>query len=145
MSKQKIDVRRIKSGQPKPKKTWKDGPIAVTPNRFWAISVFFAIAFGSMAYNTVGTQMTGIDDANIFLTYAKNLSSFEGIVFNVGDEPVEGFTSMLWMLICSALSLVMDRPEPALFGLNILFVIITVAILQWFVQEQLSAKRESES
>ena len=65
MSKQKIDVRRIKSEQPKPKKTWKDGPVAVTPNRFWAISVFFAIAFGSMAYNTVGTQMTGIDDANI--------------------------------------------------------------------------------
>ena len=145
MSKQKIDVRRIKSEQPKPKKTWKDGPVAVTPNRFWAISVFFAIAFGSMAYNTVGTQMTGIDDANIFLTYAKNLSSFDGMVFNVGDEPVEGFTSMLWMLICSALSLVMDRPEPALFGLNILFVIITVAILQWFVQEQLSERRESES
>ncbi|MFL2871149.1 MAG: hypothetical protein ACJZ8O_10415 [Pirellulaceae bacterium] len=145
MAKQKIDVRLIKSQQPKPKKNWTDGSIAVTPNRFWAISVFFAITFGSMAYNTVGTQMTGIDDANIFLTYAKNVSNFDGMVFNVGEEPVEGFTSMLWMLVCSVLSFITDRPEPALFGLNILFVITAVAILQWFVQEQLSEKRESDS
>lgn len=145
MSKKKINFRDFRPPAQAKEKTWKDGPIAVSPNRFWAVSVFLGIIFGSMAYNTVGTQLTGIDDANIFLTYANNVSNFEGIVFNVGEQPVEGFTSMLWMLVCSFVSLLTDRPEPGLFGLNVLFVIVTVAVLQWFIQEQLSENREFDS
>src|SRR5690242_13300954 len=43
----------------------------------------------------------GIDDAFIYFVYAKNLAHGHGFVYNVGGERVEGFTSMLWVLICS--------------------------------------------
>lgn len=41
----------------------------------------------------------GIDDANIYFVYAKNLAEGNGFVYNVGGERVEGFTSMLWVLL----------------------------------------------
>ena len=43
----------------------------------------------------------GIDDANIYFTYAKNLSEGHGLIYNIGGERVEGFTSLVWMWICS--------------------------------------------
>ena len=45
--------------------------------------------------------LTGIDDANIYFVYAKNLAEGHGLVYNVGGERVEGFTSLLWVLILS--------------------------------------------
>ncbi len=38
------------------------------------------------------------DDAYIFLRYARNFAEGHGLVWNVG-EPVEGYTSFLWVLI----------------------------------------------
>ena len=43
---------------------------------------------------------TGIDDANIFFVYAQNAANGHGFVYNVGGERVEGFSSLLWTLIC---------------------------------------------
>jgi arabinofuranosyltransferase len=43
--------------------------------------------------------MLGIDDANIYFVYMKNLANGYGFVWNVGDEKVEGFTSLFWTLI----------------------------------------------
>jgi hypothetical protein len=41
----------------------------------------------------------GIDDANIYMVYMRNLARGEGFVFNIGGERVEGFTSFLWTVI----------------------------------------------
>jgi arabinofuranosyltransferase len=43
--------------------------------------------------------LQGIDDANIYFVYAKNLAEGHGFVYNPGGERVEGFTSMLWAVI----------------------------------------------
>ncbi len=43
--------------------------------------------------------LQGIDDANIYFVYAKNLAEGHGFVYNVGGEKVEGFTSMLWTIL----------------------------------------------
>lgn len=45
----------------------------------------------------------GIDDANIYLVYMKNLAVGNGLVWNAGGEKVEGFTSLLWTLTGSML------------------------------------------
>lgn len=45
--------------------------------------------------------LQGIDDANIYFVYAKNLAEGNGFVYNTGGERVEGFTSMLWTLMLS--------------------------------------------
>ncbi|MGI6679959.1 MAG: hypothetical protein ACOX3T_00450 [Bdellovibrionota bacterium] len=41
------------------------------------------------------------DDAYISFQYAKNLANGNGLVFNKGFEPVEGYTNFLWVLIAS--------------------------------------------
>ena len=70
--------------------------------------------------------ITGIDDANIFLVYARNISAGEGFVFNVGAERVEGFTSLLWVLICAAATPLPGGPERWLLALNVLLVSLTI-------------------
>jgi len=40
-----------------------------------------------------------IDDAFITFRYAKNLYSYQQMVFNVGEIPVEGYSNFLWVLL----------------------------------------------
>jgi hypothetical protein len=40
-----------------------------------------------------------LDDAYITLRYSKHLAEGYGIVWNIGTDPVEGYTSFLWMII----------------------------------------------
>ena len=40
-----------------------------------------------------------LDDAYITLRYAKHLAEGSGLVWNVGADPVEGYTSSLWVVI----------------------------------------------
>lgn len=40
-----------------------------------------------------------LDDAYITLRYSKHLAEGSGIVWNIGADPVEGYTSFLWMVI----------------------------------------------
>src|SRR5690606_23471737 len=57
--------------------------------------------FTLLYWHLYGKPQVGIDDANIYFTYAKNISEGHGFVFNPDGEKVEGFTSLLWVLICS--------------------------------------------
>ncbi|MGD8280171.1 MAG: hypothetical protein PVF69_03390, partial [Gemmatimonadota bacterium] len=61
---------------------------------------------------------TGTDDADIFFAYARHLVYGEGFVYNVGGERVEGFTSLLWVLICAIAFRFSDIPERVLLVVN---------------------------
>lgn len=51
------------------------------------------------------------EDAYITFHYAENLLAGHGLVWNVGEPPVEGYTNFLWLLICAAvLGLGLDLP-----------------------------------
>ncbi|HEX6838458.1 MAG TPA: hypothetical protein VF334_17900, partial [Polyangia bacterium] len=39
------------------------------------------------------------DDAYIEYRYATNAAHGHGLVYNIGDPPVEGFTSFLWTVL----------------------------------------------
>jgi hypothetical protein len=69
-----------------------------------------------------GKSINGIDDANIYFVYMRNLSNGFGFVFNPGGERVEGFTSLLWTLIGSVFYLLFKNPEFILLSVNILLV-----------------------
>ena len=43
----------------------------------------------------------GIDDANIFFGYAENIVNGKGITYSNNGIPVEGCTSLAWLLICT--------------------------------------------
>lgn len=45
------------------------------------------------------------DDAAITFTYARNLAHGDGLIYNVGDAPVEGYSNPLWVLILAAANL----------------------------------------
>jgi arabinofuranosyltransferase len=90
----------------------------------------FAIVCGvtAVVWFTFGWPVTGIDDANIFLAYARNISAGRGFVFNPGGERVEGFTSLLWVLIATAAVAISGAPERVLLAVNVLLVTLTAIL-----------------
>lgn len=73
--------------------------------RFLATAALFvlwlAVAFAAtaLARRQLDPPGTGIDDANIFFRYARNLAQGHGLVWNPGGERVEGFSSPAWVLL----------------------------------------------
>ena len=57
------------------------------------LGILFALA--SISLHLLDTDNIGVDDANIFFVYAKNLAEGNGLVYNTGGERVEGFSSLL--------------------------------------------------
>lgn len=76
----------------------------ISRNRFWVLlcGMLFAVAGSLLVRDVLGAPSTGIDDADIFFVYARNLCEGHGFVYNITGSPVEGFTSLLWTLICAA-------------------------------------------
>jgi arabinofuranosyltransferase len=77
----------------------------------------------------LGQPLTGIDDANIFMQYARNLAHGHGFVFHPGGEKVEGFTSLLWVIICSVFYLVSAQPELLITAFLLLITSVTVTMV----------------
>ncbi len=51
------------------------------------------------------------EDAYITFRFARNLADGNGLVWNVGEGPVEGFTNFLWVILCAgACKLGLDIP-----------------------------------
>jgi hypothetical protein len=71
----------------------------------------------------------GVDDAYIFFVYARNLIDGDGFVYNRGGEAIEGFTSLLWTLICGIAFRVTWKPLELLLGLNIALVALTGGVV----------------
>lgn len=71
-----------------------------------------------LALNRFGYPTIGIDDANIFFVYANNLANGFGFVYNIGGEKVEGFTSLLWTIICALVFKLSPYPELTLLLIN---------------------------
>jgi hypothetical protein len=78
----------------------------------------------ALASDKLGSPTTGIDDANIFFVYARNFSAGDGFVFNPGGERVEGFTSLLWVFVCSAAIAIAHDRNAALVRTSLVWVTI---------------------
>ena len=86
--------------------------------------LFVIVLFGTVfvAWRQNGYPTMGIDDANIFFSYAENLAAGHGFVYGHNSEPVEGFTSMLWTLLC-ALCFVIRANEAGVFVLSMILLL----------------------
>ena len=68
------------------------------------------------------------DDAYITYRYAEHLVAGDGLVFNPGEDPVEGYTNFLWtVLIAAGMGLGMN-PEWLGPGLGLLFSVIAAVL-----------------
>ena len=68
------------------------------------------------------------DDAYISLRYARNASQGLGFVWNPGEQPVEGFTSLLYVLIQVALYKSGSDPVDLLPAIGLGAMLVTVLI-----------------
>lgn len=74
-----------------------------------------------------------VDDTFIFLRYAENFASGQGLVFNPGER-VEGYTSPLWVLLLGALAALgvdLVAAAPAVGGLFGLATVVLVFLEGW--------------
>lgn len=95
--------------------------------------------FSHLTWTNNKSILTGIDDANIYFVYMQNLSSGEGLVYNHGER-VEGFTSMLWVLIGGVIMLFTKNPESTLIILNVIFISCSLFYLIRYLNEKLQVK-----
>ena len=104
---------------------------SVANNLLIILTVLFTVITSWFMYFLVfGESTIGIDDANIFKVYARNLADGHGFVYNPGGERVEGFSSFLYTLaIAGVYKLTGSFDAPVLF-LNLLFLcLITLLTL----------------
>ncbi len=69
----------------------------------FGMTLFLSMLIWLFWFGVFKQNVIGIDDANIFKVYAQNLSNGFGFVFQPGGERVEGFTSLLFVLLLSLL------------------------------------------
>ena len=77
--------------------SWGTRSVAFLPLFFGGL-----LAAVSLLWLANPCPLTGIDDANIFFSYAENLASGRGITYAQNGVPVEGCTSLLWTFCCAA-------------------------------------------
>jgi hypothetical protein len=93
----------------------------------------FCIAATSFSFYKLHNPLNGIDDANIYFVYARNLASGHGFVYNIGGERVEGFTSLLWTVISALAFKFFAFPEFILLLINVALVSLGIACAAEFL------------
>ena len=69
-------------------------------------AIFYLIFIIGTSFDIKGERyFTLVDDAMISMRYAQHLAQGHGLVWNIGEAPVEGFTNLRWVLFMSALHL----------------------------------------
>jgi hypothetical protein len=96
------------------------------------LAVFWAA--NQAAERQIAGASVGIDDANIYLRYARNLANGFGCVWNPGGERVEGCTSPAWVALCTLGFAVSRTPEHGL----ILLSVVLAALGSWIVALRLA-------
>lgn len=67
--------------------------VAVTALTFYALFIFrTSFVIGDTRYFVL------FEDAMISMRYARHLADGHGLVWNIGEAPIEGFTNLLWVL-----------------------------------------------
>ena len=74
---------------------------------------------------------TLVDDAMISMRYPRHLAGGNGLVWNVGEKPVQGFTNLGWTLLMGALHLL---PLPAsMISLTIMFTSAAILLSNIYI------------
>lgn len=93
------------------------------------VACFYIILPTYWVYSILGRPLTGIDDAMIFFVYARHFADGYGIVYNIAGEHVEGFTSLLYFLICSAFYRFSDHPQWLIFSYHLLMTLLSTLLM----------------
>src|SRR5512143_1738471 len=73
------------------------------------------------------TYFTLVDDAMISMRYAQHLARGFGLVWNIGQPPVEGFTNPGWVLLMAGFHLFPIAASKISLGVMLLSALILLA------------------
>ncbi len=91
-----------------------------------AAAVFYAVFIARTAFDIHGQKaFTLVDDAMISMRYARNLAEGHGLVWNVGQPPIEGFTNLGWTFVLALFHLIPFSP----LHISLAVMILAAAIL----------------
>ncbi|WP_428266320.1 ArnT family glycosyltransferase [Haliangium sp.] len=100
------------------------GPSA--PRRLLPLALLFACA-ATLVWHALQYGFV-TDDAYISFVYSRNLAEHGALVFNLGMDPVEGFTNFLWTVLLGALMWLGLDPAPTSIALGIGFGVGTLVL-----------------
>lgn len=86
--------------------------------RLWAGCVGLMVVLVISAWPSIPTM---VDDAYVSLRYARNLALGNGLVYNAGQPPVEGYTNFLWVVWMAPGTLLPVHPATWATGWGLLF------------------------
>ncbi len=94
------------------------------------VATLLASATGVFVATHIHWPIVQMEDASMLLRYSQNFARGHGIVWNVGDHPVEGATDFLYMIVVGLVSMVTKANVRTAAAL-VLFVsqMISVAVL----------------
>ncbi len=86
---------------------------------------------GCTSFIILQTQFSNfaLDDAYIGYRYSENLANGDGISWNVGEDPVEGFTSFLWVVLNAGAIKLNLNPNTFSNGLSMISALAIILIL----------------
>ncbi|AXK49652.1 hypothetical protein CRU87_09225 [Aliarcobacter trophiarum LMG 25534] len=94
-----------------------------------AISFYTYFIYKTIFFIDGQMYFTLVDDAMISMNYAKHLADGYGMVWNIGEAPVQGFTNMGWMLYMSLLHLLPVDPSKISFLVMITSIVILLSVV----------------
>ena len=104
-----------------------------------AALAFYAVFLWRTSFVVQGTRWFVLfEDAMISMRYARNFSRGDGLTWNVGEAPVEGYTNLLWTLWMSALHK-LGLPESKI-SLGIMFTGVAILVTLGFVVARIARK-----
>ena len=98
-----------------------------------ALKCYEVPIMGSEENARLNIASVGIDDANIFMTYASNVVQGHGAVYYPSGPRVEGYSSPLFMMLCAVGFLVTSHVEFYLLLLNALLLCGVLITVQSFI------------
>lgn len=83
------------------------------------------------AFNYVNFEISPFEDAAMIMRYSQNLANGHGIVWNIGEAPVDGATDFLFMVSVAGLIKLGFTVGQAARGLGFASHLLTVLIIYW--------------
>lgn len=108
-------------------------------NSAFSIISFLILLFAVFVYllNTYHFHIDRWDDAYITFRFAQHLADGQGLVWNIGGERVEGFTSLLHVLLLATGIKLGITPWLGSLIISIVSVLATVSMILWIVWRQI--------
>ena len=101
----------------------------------WDASALFGLGICFLAIVREFSWFT-IDDAYITLRYSKHLAEGAGVVYNLGTDPVEGYTSTLWVLVGAVPHAVGLSPIATVKTLGVVSALLAVGVLYGYARRR---------